>query len=215
MRDTELVRNYCENNKGGVFDLNYLSSTVFKEIPVANLRKYVTRFVASGTLRQVSKGVYLIGETGEDDESRIVNHYLKSSYMFSGMYAGESLIYLNKLCAYPPTITTIKSPLTKGNKNIGNIQVLEAKNVLSGDSGKITEILELIANSKYVDFDKKVFYNALLTSFCRFYRDEVFETMHIEYPQIVYIRLADILNDAHISNRVMDIYENKTRYNNL
>ena len=215
MKDTEMVRSYCANNQGGVFDLNYLSNTIFKDIPVGNLRKYVTRFVTDGTLRQISKGVYLIGDSALDDESRVINHYLKGSYLFLGMYAGESLLYLNKLCSSRPEITTIKSPLTKGNKRIGNVQILETRNICSGDSGRLMEVLEIINNSKCIDPDKMVYFSSLLSTLCNFYRDSILESMFIEYPRMVYIRLANILEDAHISNRVMDIYECKTRYENL
>ena len=30
--DTEIVRNYCPNNTSSLFDLNYLSKHVFKDI---------------------------------------------------------------------------------------------------------------------------------------------------------------------------------------
>ena len=75
--DTGIVRNYCQNNSGSLFDLNYLSKHVFKDISNVNLRKIVTRFIEQGILRQVSKGVYLIGESDIADEERIIEHYLK------------------------------------------------------------------------------------------------------------------------------------------
>ena len=74
--DTGIVRNYCQNNVGGVFDLNYLSKHNFSDIPNVNLRKIVTRFIDQGILRQVSKGVYLIGESDMSDEDRIIKHYI-------------------------------------------------------------------------------------------------------------------------------------------
>ena len=40
--DAGIVRNYCQNNVGGVFDLNYLSKHNFSDIPNVNLRKIVT-----------------------------------------------------------------------------------------------------------------------------------------------------------------------------
>ena len=61
--DTGIVRNYCQNNVGGVFDLNYLSKHNFSDIPNVNLRKIVTWLIGQGILRLVSKGVYLIGDS--------------------------------------------------------------------------------------------------------------------------------------------------------
>ena len=66
--DTGIVRNYCQNNVGGVFDLNYLSKHNFSDIPNVNLRKIVTRLIDQGILRHVSKGVCLIGESDMSDE---------------------------------------------------------------------------------------------------------------------------------------------------
>ena len=43
--DTGNIRNYCLNHEGGVFDLNYLSKHVFKDIQNVNLRKIVTRLI--------------------------------------------------------------------------------------------------------------------------------------------------------------------------
>ena len=54
MNQTGEIREYCNNHKGGLFDLGYLSKTIFKDISLANLRKYVTRLVEVGMLHQIS-----------------------------------------------------------------------------------------------------------------------------------------------------------------
>lgn len=54
MNQTGEIRKYCNNHKGGLFDLGYLSKTIFKDISLANLRKYVTRLVEVGMLHQIS-----------------------------------------------------------------------------------------------------------------------------------------------------------------
>ena len=61
--DTGIVRDYCQNNVFGVFDLNYLSKHNFSDIPNVNLRKIVTWLIDQGILRLVAKGVYLIGDS--------------------------------------------------------------------------------------------------------------------------------------------------------
>lgn len=121
--DTELVRNYCLNNIGDVFDLNYLANKNFQDIPHVNLRKIVTRLIDSGLLRQISKGVYAIGESNLDDEERVIKHYLSDE---KGMPVGDYLLYLEGYITECPTNKIIKSNLSKGNKNIGNVQVLES-----------------------------------------------------------------------------------------
>ena len=55
MNQTSRIKSYCDKFKGTVFDLNYLSKTTFKDIPIGNLRKYVTRLVEEGVLFQIAK----------------------------------------------------------------------------------------------------------------------------------------------------------------
>lgn len=55
MSQTGVIREYCNNHKSGLFDLGYLSKTILKDIPLANLRKYVTRLVEDRMLHQISK----------------------------------------------------------------------------------------------------------------------------------------------------------------
>ena len=88
--DTELVRNYCENHKGDIFDINYASEHVFKDIPHVNLRKIVSRLIDSGLLRTISKGVYAIGEFDLSDEET-TNPILKSYFDIEMKYTIKCL----------------------------------------------------------------------------------------------------------------------------
>ena len=45
--DTSIVRDYCLANGGSVFDLNYLSANLFRDIPHVNLRKIVKLHVCA------------------------------------------------------------------------------------------------------------------------------------------------------------------------
>lgn len=80
LTDTQLIRTYLENHMGGILDISYDSLHVFSEIPSSNLRKYIARFVDDGTLRKISKGIYAIGGTKEDDKLRMIKHYLGDGY---------------------------------------------------------------------------------------------------------------------------------------
>ena len=88
--DTELVRNYCFNNNGDIFDLNYLANKDFKDIPHVNLRKIVTRLIDAVLLRQISKGVYVIGEPDLSNEDRVIKHYLDNE---KGMAVSDYLLF--------------------------------------------------------------------------------------------------------------------------
>ena len=119
--DTSIVRDYCNANIGGVFDLNYLASEVFPDIPHVNMRKIATRLVDAGLLRQISKGVYFIGESELSDEERIINHYLFEGDIRVGMFTGRSLLFEFGLTKQKPSLIEIKTKIHKGLTKLINL----------------------------------------------------------------------------------------------
>ncbi len=202
--DTGIVRNYCQNHKGGVFDLNFLSKHVFKDIPNVNLRKIVTRFIEQGILRQVSKGVYLIGESNIADEDRIINHYIDKGY---GLPIGKYLLYTLGLVDEEPIEKIIKANHTIGTRNICNIKVIQSNSSFFERVGakKIITALEILSASNEIDNDKLFKATELLEELLSGYYDNAM-TCYVtdEYPRNVYLRLADILDSMQISHKVIE-----------
>ena len=209
--DTGIVRNYCQNNVGGVFDLNYLSKHNFSDIPNVNLRKIVTRFIDQGILRQVSKGVYLIGESDMSDEDRIIKHYLKDE---RGIPTGEYLLYTLGIVEEEPIEKTIKTNLSVGNKKIGNVQVIESHSSFYEVIGakKLISVLEILTMMNEIDSTKVLEVSNLIEEYLSDYRDSSFE-VHVndEYSRSVYLRLASILDSMNKPHNVMGIYVSKTQ----
>ena len=204
--DTGIVRNYCQNNVGGVFDLNYLSKHNFSDIPNVNLRKIVTRFIDQGILRQVSKGVYLIGESDMSDEDRIIKHYIKDDW---GMLTGKYLLYTLGLVSEKPTDITIKTNLSIGNKKIGNIQVIESHSSFHKLIGakEIILALEILYMNNEIDELKMFEATNMIEKLLKTYSDSKMQTyIKNEYSRSVYVKLARILDSMNISNKVMELY---------
>lgn len=202
--DTGIVRNYCQNHEGGVFDLNYLSKHVFKDIPNVNLRKIVTRFIDQGILRQVSKGVYLIGESNIADEDRIIKHYIKDDW---GIPTGKYLLYTLGLADEEPMEKIIKANHTIGTRNICNIKVIESHSSFFEIVGakKIITALEILSASNEINEDKLLKATELVEELLRGYTDGAM-TCYVkdEYPRNVYLRLAGILDSMQISHKVIE-----------
>ncbi len=209
--DTGIVRNYCQNHEGGVFDLNYLSKHVFKDIPNVNLRKIVTRLIDQGILRQVSKGVYLIGESDMSDEDRIIKHYLKDD---RGLPIGEYLLYTLGIVEEEPIEKRVKTNFSVGNKKIGNIQVIESHSSFYEVIGarKLISVLEILTMMNEIDSTKVLEVSNLIEEYLSDYRDSSFE-VHVndEYSRSVYLRLASILDSMNKPHNVMGIYVSKTQ----
>lgn len=206
MNQTEQLRDYCERNKGAIFDFNYLCKTTFNNIPLANLRKYITRLVEEGILFQISKGLFVIGKPNGSVEELIINYYLSD---YGGIPAGKYLLYLEGILDIEPRVKAIISKKIFSSKNIDNIIVKYVNNDYSFSSGKLMKLLELINCESLLEECEKLSWILKIHEYLRDYNDTYFDNHKICYPRIIYIKLANFLNNMHVSNRVMQIYDDK------
>lgn len=213
--DTELVRNYCENHKGDIFDINYASENIFKDIPHVNLRKIVSRLIDSGLLRTISKGVYVIGESDLSDEEIVINHYLKDEMNLDcGSPVGQYLMFKEGFSDKEPEIKGIKTRRTKGCKRIGDVQIIESHNnfhTLLGNN-TIATAMELLEAGDPDDALKVPAYMNKVQLCLSKYTDIQFnaEVKDLYSPRTYYL-LETILNSMQISHKVRENYAIQVR----
>ena len=87
MNYTKLIREYCKNNSGAIFDVSKLKDTEFAEVPYKTLLKILNRLEEEGLLNPASKGVYFIDEKPVDEEL-IFDEYVDDG---KGMFIGYQL----------------------------------------------------------------------------------------------------------------------------
>lgn len=87
MNYTKLIREYCKNNNGAIFDVSKLKNMEFVEVPYKTLLKILNRLEEEGLLSAVSKGIYFIGEKSVDEEL-IFDEYVDDG---KGMFVGYQL----------------------------------------------------------------------------------------------------------------------------
>ena len=87
MNYTKLVREYCNNNSGAIFDVSKFKDTEFAEVPYKTLLKILNRLEEESLLSAVSKGVYFIGEKPVDEEL-VFDEYVDDG---KGMFVGYQL----------------------------------------------------------------------------------------------------------------------------
>ena len=212
--DSGIIKEYCATNNGGVFDVGYISEKVFPEIPNANLRKIVQRLVESGVLKQYAKGIYLIGDSEIDDQERIVNFFLKEGELSTGMLTEQALFYSLGLTDDKPERITLRSNKTSTVRHIGNIYV-EPTKTLFGSGGfhtyEICVVLDLIQNRQYVDVDKVQKYIEIRDKYASLYEDLTMRCLDLDYPRIIHVKLAELLESMDISNKAVEIYVEKSR----
>lgn len=212
LTDTQLIRTYLENHVGGILDISYDSLHVFSAIPSSNLRKYIARFVDDGTLRKISKGIYAIGGTKEDDKLRIIKHYLGDGY---GIPCGKTLLKNLGLIVDYDGVEEYLTNKTIGNKKIDElgIQLISTKSYfMPNDIKGVQMAIDLIANKNSIDKEQVIRFNELIFSLLRGYSDFKFQRdCEPRYSRNTYLALEMYLKAMGISNQVMDIYESKIR----
>ena len=209
MSQTGEIREYCNNHKDGLFDIGYLSKTIFRDIPLANLRKYVTRLVDDGVLHQISKGIFIIGDTELSNEEIILKHYLIDHVIIKRIPAKEYLLSTLGLTSKENVDITIYSNETYSNKNICDVKVMASKDAYTLVTRVLAMLLELIYCESIIEEEYEVALAYKIYELAKSYKDSNFSKHHMFYPRKVYIKLANLLECMHISNRVMEIYESK------
>ena len=211
--DTELVRNYCEKHIGDIFDINYASENIFVDIPHVNLRKIVSRLIDAGLLSTISKGVYTIGESPLSDEERVIKHYLTNEFSLpAGTEAGSYLLYKKGLLSTEPVEKVIKSNMTKGNKKIGNVQIVESRNVYGIAGHELILAMELLSADTLKDQSLVEKWKKEIQTLLKGYTDMQFKAVVKDlYQGRTYYLLEQFLNTMQISHRVKEIYEIQVR----
>lgn len=208
-QDSKIIKEYCLANIGGVFDVGYLATTVFKDIANDNVRQIVRRLTKTGLLKPFFKGMYLIGEADKTDEERIIDHYLFEGEVRVGMLTGEVLFYhLGLLNKKPEKISLRTNKATRLEEWVGNIHVEKTRTVFgSGVLGsyEICVALDLIKNKHLVDVDNIGKYVELLKKCASSYNDLGMKCIRHDYPGEYVVKLADLLDSMEISNQAVQI----------
>lgn len=165
----------------------------------------MTRLVDDGVLYQISKGIFIIGDTELSNKEIILKHYLIDYFVIiKGMPAKEYLLSTLELTSKKNVEVTIYSNETFSNKNICGIKVLASKDSYALVIRELAILLELIHCESIIEEDYEVVWVYRIYELGKSYKDCNFSKKHMFYPRKVYIRLANLLESMHISNRVME-----------
>jgi len=208
--DSALVKKYCENHYGELFVFGYLCSHHFEMIEYNNLRMIVSRLEKQGFLKKISKGIFIIGETKENIDDLVFMHYTNNG---NGMPAGEYLLFKLGIIEKEPEIKEIYSRLAVGNRQIGNIKLIQnMSSFLKGNPVNINLLIELISSLKKANETEALGLTIKISELAQKYDDSyLLAYVRYDYGRINFIKLESFLNSINISNEVMKIYETKIR----
>ena len=212
MNYTKLVREYCKNNSGAIFDVSKLKNTEFAEVPYKTLLKILNRLEEEGLLKPVSKGVYFIGEKPVDEELFLDEYVDDGKGMFVGYQLFNDVGISNYVdCKIEIYTNNIKSK----QKSVGQYFLKKVDLEFDDDIVDLVALLEIIDvgySMKGFDF---MSYKKTVDMLLKSYSDNGFEKIikAIRYKYSTIKQLSELLEANSIDNNCIDTFE--TTYKNL
>ena len=208
MNYTKLVREYCKNNSGAIFDVSKLKDTEFAE----TLLKILNRLEEESLLSAVSKGVYFIGEKPVDEEL-IFDEYVDDG---KGMFVGYQLFNDVGISDYVDCKIEIYTNNIKAKqKSVGQYLLKRVDLEFNDDVIDLIALLEIIdigylmKGCDFMAYKKTV--DILLKSYSDSSFEKIVKAIHYKYSTIK--QLSELLEANSIDNNCIDTFE--TTYKNL
>ena len=207
MNYTKLIREYCKNNSGAIFDVSKLKDTEFAEVPYKTLLKILNRLEDEGLLKPVSKGVYFIGEKPVDEEL-IFDEYVDDR---KGMFVGYQLFNDVGISDYVDCkIEIYTNNIKSKQKSVGQYFLKKVDLEFDDDTVDLVALFEIIDagySMKGCDF---MAYKKTVDMLLKLYSDSSFEkivkAIHYKYSTIK--QLSELLEANSIDNNCIDTFEN-------
>ena len=212
MNYTKLIREYCKNNSGAIFDVSKLKDTESAEVPYKTLLKILNRLEEEGLLKPVSKGVYFIGEKPVDEEL-IFDEYVNDG---KGMFVGYQLFNDVGISDYVDCKIEIYTNNIKAKqKSVGQYLLKRVDLEFNDDVIDLIALLEIIdigysmKGCDFMAYKKTV--DILLKSYSDSSFEKIVKAIHYKYSTIK--QLSELLEANSIDNNCIDTFE--TTYKNL
>ncbi len=212
MNYTKLVREYCKNNSGAIFDVSKLKDTEFAEVPYKTLLKILNRLEEEGLLSAISKGVYFIGEKPVD-EKLIFDEYVDDE---KGMFVGYQLFNDVGISDYVDCkIEIYTNNIKSKQKSVGQYLLKRVDLEFNDNIVDLVALLEIIDvgySMKGCDFMAyKKIVDILLQSYSNSGFEKIIKAIRYKYSTVN--QLSELIDANSIDNNCLDIFE--STYKNL
>ncbi len=207
MNYTKLVREYCKNNSGAIFDVSKLKDTEFAEVPYKTLLKILNRLEEESLLSAVSKGIYFIGEKPVDEEL-IFDEYVDDR---KGMFVGYQLFNDVGISDYVDCkIEIYTNNIKSKQKSVGQYFLKKADLEFDDDTIALVALLEIIDTGYSMKGCDFMAYKKTVDILLQSYSDSGFEKIikAIRYKYSTIKQLSELLKANSIDNNCIDTFEN-------
>jgi hypothetical protein len=211
MNYTQTLREFCRQNQGRIFDVQYEQNHRFSLVPYKTLLKILNRLEEEEIVSSISKGVYIVNS---DDELNIDNA-IKEYYIdyFSGMFFGKSMYnYYDIGDQDVDYIEVYTNKIISNNKSIGKYHLIKFDTYFYDELVRLVTALELIEKVSLIRGINYIRYNEEKESGVKSYTDEIFKeiiTKH-QYKYSTIATLDEMLQRFSIKNNAIRIYKETT-----
>lgn len=208
MNYTQTLREFCNQNKGRIFDVQYEQNHRFSLVPYKTLLKILNRLEEEEIVSSISKGVYIVNSDQELDIDKAIKGYYVN--YFSGMMIGKALYNYYDIGDQDEDIIEIYTKkIISNTKTIGKYHLIKFDTYFYDEVlGLITslELIEKVSSIKDINYIR---YNEEKEFGVKSYTDEIFKEIitHHKYKYSTIATLDCLLSKFSIKNNAIRIYK--------
>lgn len=208
MNYTQTLREFCKQNQGHIFDVQYEQNHRFSLVPYKTLLKILNRLEEEGIVSSIAKGVYIVNSDLEIDIDKAIKKYYVDH--FSGMMIGKELYnYYDIGDLDEDTIEIYTNRIISNNKSIGNYHLIKFDTYFYDEIVNLVTTLELIEKVSSIKDINYIRYNEEKEFGATYYTDEIFKVIitHHKYKYSTIATLDSLLSMLSIENKALLIYK--------
>jgi hypothetical protein len=214
MNYTKTLREFCMQNRGRIFDVQYEQNHRFSLIPYKTLLKILNRLEDEQIVSSITKGVYIINSNEDID----IDIAIKECYIdhFSGMTIGKAMYnYYDIGDQDDDTIQIFTNKIISNNKSIDKYHLIKFDTFFYDEVVSLITALELIEKVSSIKDIDYIRYNEEKESGIKSYSDEIFKEIitHHPYKYSTIATLDELLKRFSIKNNLINIF--KENYTNV
>ncbi|MFH2117239.1 MAG: hypothetical protein ABII85_04250 [Bacillota bacterium] len=213
MNYTKTLREFCMQNQGRIFDVQYEQNHRFSLIPYKTLLKILNRLEDEQIVSSIAKGVYIVNSVEDIDIDIVIKEYYIDH--FSGMMIGKAMYNYYDIGDQDDDIIQIyTNKIISNNKAIDKYHLIKFDTFFYDEVVSLITALELIEKVNSIKDIDYIRYNEEKESGIKSYSDEIFKEIitHHLYKYSTIATLDELLNRFSIKNNLINIY--KENYKN-
>lgn len=208
MNYTQTLREFCSQNQGHIFDVQYEQNHRFTLVPYKTLLKILNRLEKEEVVSSIAKGVYIVNSDQELDIDKAIKEYYENH--FSGMMIGKELYNYFDIGDLDEDIIEIyTNRIISNNKSIGKYHLIKFDTHFYDEIINLVTTLELIEKVSSIKDINYIRYNEEKEFGATSYTDEIFKVIitHHKYKYSTIATLDSLLSKLSIKNNALFIYK--------